>query len=492
MTAESTTSPLSRLPFDVSSTVPLWLDGKEKLSAGGTFDVTSPLNHQLRYTAAACNHEDVDAAVASAKRAFTSWRRSTPNERRDVFLRASDVFERRWPEYKNFSHQETGSSDMTHAVDFQLAYQTMRNVAGLVQTVQGQVPSLASPGQSAMVLREPYGPCLAIAPWNMPFILGLRAILYPLATGNTVVLKGSELSPGVFWSLASVLHEAGLPAGVLNTVYARTADAAAITSALIAHPDIQKVNFTGSTHVGRVIASMCGQHLKPCVLELGGKAPMIVCDDADVAKAAQAAAVGAFFHSGQVCMATERLIVQKPIAAAFKAALQEAVSAMFGQEALVLVGHAAVQRNHQLMDEAVGKGAKVLMGSLDESGRPEGATRMQPVVLESTPTNAGVYHRESFGPTVSMYEVASDAEAIAMANDTEYGLTAAVFTQDLARGFRMAGAIESGAVHVNSMTIHDESVLPHGGVKSSGFGRFNGREGLEEWVRTKTVTWMHE
>lgn len=308
--------------------------------------------------------------------------------------------------------------------------------------------------------------------------------------GNTVVLKGPEISPATYWALGSVLHAAGLPPGCLNTIYHRPADAAAVTTAIISSPVIKKVNFTGSTATGAIIASLAGKYLKPVLMELGGKAPSIVCEDADIQTAALQCALGAFLHSGQICMSTERILVNKKIAPAFKEALKATMDQVFadrGQGAPILVNAPPVQKNKKLLADAIGKGARVIYG--DAEHNEASATRMRPVIIDQVREGMDIYHTESFGPTVSVFEVEDDDEAVRIANDTDYGLSSAVFTEDLRRGLRIARQIETGAVHINTMTVHDESALPHGGAKKSGFGRFNGREGLEEWVRTKIITW---
>ncbi len=304
--------------------------------------------------------------------------------------------------------------------------------------------------------------------------------------GNTVILKGPEAAPATYWALASILHAAGLPAGCLNTIYHRPADAAKVTSALISNPAIRKVNFTGSTAVGAIIASMSGKFLKPCVMELGGKAPSIVCEDANVQTAALQCALGAFLHAGQICMATERILVNKKIADEFREALKKTVEQVFA-DTPQLVTSAPVAKNKKLLEDAVSKGAKVVYG--DPKHNDDSSTKMKPVIIENINEKMDIYHTESFGPTVSLYIVEDDEEALRIANDTEYGLASAVFTEDLRRGLSLAKRIESGAVHINGMSVHDEPALPHGGVKKSGFGRFNGLPGLEEWVRTKIITW---
>lgn len=305
-------------------------------------------------------------------------------------------------------------------------------------------------------------------------------------------MKGPEASPATYWALASILHAAGLPAGALNTIYHRPADAALITNTLISHPAIKKINFTGSTNVGSIIASLAGKNLKPTVMELGGKAPSIVCEDANIQTAALQTTLGAFIHAGQICMATERILVNAKIADEFRSALKATMDQVFsegpqGMGVPQLVTSAPVEKNKKLLTDALAKGAKTLYG--DASHNEESKTKMRPVVIENIKPGMDIYHTESFGPTVSLYVVNSDEEALEIANDTDYGLASAVFTEDLRRGLRIAKQLETGAVHINSMTIHDEPALPHGGAKKSGFGRFNGLPGLDEWVRSKVITW---
>lgn len=325
---------------------------------------------------------------------------------------------------------------------------------------------------------------------NAPYILGTRSVVFPLAAGNTVIFKVSELSPKTMWGIVSVLAEAGLPAGVINMLAHEPANAAAVTSTLIANPHIKKINFTGSTMVGRIIGKLAGEHLKPVLLELGGKAPAIVWEDADLDHAAMQCTLGAFLNSGQICMSTERVIVHKNVAAAFEAKFTAAVGTIFPNsgEAPLLIHQPAVEKNKKLLRDAKDKGASLLNGDVDDA--EDVPTRMRPIIVKGVTTDMDLYKTESFGPSVALYEVETEEEALRLANDTEYGLSSAVFTEDLRRGLRLAKGIETGAVHINSMSVHDEAALPHGGAKASGYGRFNSI-GLEEWVRTKTITYQY-
>lgn len=392
-----------------------------------------------------------------------------------------------------YGNTETGQAESMFRFEFGLAHDGCLTLAGLISSVQGSILEPAAEGSSAMMIKEPYGVCLGIAPWNAPHVLGMRAFMGPIAMGNTVVLKGPEASPATYWNFVRVFHEAGLPAGVLNTIYHKPENAAEVTKALIENPLVKKVNFTGSTNVGSIIASLCGKNLKPALMELGGKAPSIVCADADLDNAALQCALGAFLHGGQICMSTERIIVESTIVDEFKKKLSGTMDQVFSKEqpAPVLVNAPPVKKNKALLKDALSKGARAVYG--DPEAEEESNTRMRPVIIENINQDMDIYHTESFGPTVALYVVQSgesfEEEALKLANDTDYGLASAIFTEDLRKGLRLAKGIETGAVHINSMSVHDEAALPHGGAKKSGFGRFNSKEGLEEWVRSKVITW---
>ncbi|EGP86364.1 unnamed protein product [Zymoseptoria tritici ST99CH_1E4] len=469
-------------------TIPLWLNG-EQVQTSKSFEVISPSTGKALYKSAAASVDDANAAVAAAKAAFPAWSQTKPSARRDILLKAADLLIERKEQMWQLASTEVASTEGYFAFDFADTLEAIRSTAGLIASAQnGQLPAMGDPGRSAMVIREPYGVIVAIAPWNCPCILLTRSFLAPLAVGNTVVVKGPEKAPGCLNALLQLFHDAGVPAGVLNSIVHRPQDGAEITPVLISHPAVRKINFTGSTAVGSIVAGLAGKALKPVLMELGGKAPAIVCEDADLQNAAVQCAVGAFLFSGQICMATERVIVNSKVADKFREVLAGAIDAIFpDKNGLVLVDKAPVQKNSALVQDALSKGAKAIYG--DPSDQRELTTAMRPIVVEGVKDGMDLYYTESFGPTVSLMIVDSDEEAIKIANDTDYGLASAVFTENLQRGLRIAKQIETGAVHINSMSVHDEPSLPHGGAKKSGFGRFNGEEGLKEWVRLKTITW---
>ncbi|KAL4929485.1 aldehyde dehydrogenase [Aspergillus undulatus] len=462
----------------------------ESIVTDNVFDVHNPATGEVLYQCAGATVDDANRAAVAAKAAFPSWSKTHPYERRAILTKAADIMLARKEEFIKIQQEETGADRMFVDITFTNGVKFLRDFAAMIPTIEGKAPIVGDDNQSALVVKQPYGVVLGIAPWNAPFILGVRAVALPLAAGNTTILKGSELSPKCFWVIGDVFREAGLPAGCINVIYHKPSDAPAVTNALIAHPAVRKINFTGSTNVGAIIASTAGKYIKPVLLELGGKASAIVLDDANLEKAATGCTLGAFIHSGQVCMSTERIIVQRSIAEQFQKVLVETAEKIFGKNAPapVLVASAAVNKNKGLVDDAVGKGANVVFG--DSKASESGVNSMRPVVVGGITKEMDLYATESFGPTVSLMVVDSEEEATELANDTEYGLTSAVFTSNLFRGLRVAKQIEAGAVHINSMTIHDEPTLPHGGWKSSGLGRFGGTSGYDEWVQTKTITWV--
>ncbi|KAF7327176.1 Clathrin assembly protein [Mycena kentingensis (nom. inval.)] len=480
------------------TTIPLFIDGEERPSSNGaTFPVVSPSSHATLYACANASEQDAAQAVAAASAAFPAWSKTKPAARRAILLKAADLMQAQASVLMEAIMQETGAHEGYATFDVHTATEHIRGAAGLLSGISGMVPVCQEDGRSAMVLKEPYGVILSIAPWNAPYILGTRSLVFPIAAGNTVILKGSELSPRCCYHLARIFKEAGLPAGVLNILYTTREDSPAITTQLIEAPAVRKISFTGSTTVGSIIAATAGRALKPCLLELGGKGNAIVLDDADVELAAMQCAVGAFLHAGQICMSTERIIVQRDIIERFRPALQHAAAGFAPADApaMVLALEQGVARNKNLVENAVGCGAKVIHGDHTvgeihpESGKAS-ATRLRPIIVEGVTREMDMYSVESFGPSVSLIIVDTEDEAIRVANDSEYGLNSAVFTKDLARGLRVAKRMDTGSIHINSMSVHDEAALPHGGFKSSGWGKFNGEWGLNEFLRLKTITFQ--
>ncbi|WP_066553489.1 aldehyde dehydrogenase [Croceicoccus bisphenolivorans] len=432
---------------------------------------------------------DARRACDVAAAAFPAWAALGPNARRLLLLKAADEMAARSEDFVATMMAEIGATRAWAGFNVHLAVGMLREAAALTTQVRGETMPSDRAGCFAMSVRKPVGVVLGIAPWNGPLILGTRAVAAPLACGNTVILKGSEVSPGTHAMIGEVFRDAGFPEGVVNVVLNAPADAAEVVAEMIAHPSVRRINFTGSTHTGRIIARLCAEQLKPVVLELGGKAPLIVFDDADLDEAAAAAAFGAFMNSGQICMSTERLIVHEAVAEAFAAKLQakaqslKAADPRSGAAPLgPLIDPKAAESVAALVADAVAKGAK-----LHGDNAHDRAIMSAGFVSGVTP-EMRLYHEESFGPVTAMMTFTDEAEAVRIANDTEFGLTAAVFTQNISRGLRVADQLDTGMCHVNGPTVHDEAHMPFGGVKSSGYGRFGGAAGIAEFTELRWIT----
>ncbi|KAJ5140844.1 Aldehyde dehydrogenase N-terminal [Penicillium atrosanguineum] len=473
-------------------TVPLIINGKEEATST-SFDVVSPYTNQTCWTAAAATPQDAIRAVEAADAAFPAWSQTKPTLRRDLLLKAADLLEQRLEQNAEYMRTEMGA-DVGASQGFvvPLAIRMLRDVASRITSICGSVPIVEAEGQSAIVFKEPMGVILGIVPWNAPYVFGIRSAACALAAGNTTILKSSELTPRCYWAIGRAFEDAGLPAGCLNVLHCRPQDAAEVVNAIIEHPAVRKINFTGSTAVGRKVARTCGQNLKPCLMELGGKNSSIVCADADLTTAVQGVLAGAFLNSGQICMATDRILVHSSIAPAFTEALKSALTSGTDTSSLppTLVNTASKARVEALMSSAVTSGAHFISGSAKTNVPADAGVRLAPAILGGVKEDMAVWQEEAFASVAACMVFESEDEAIRLANSSGYGLSASVFTEDLRRGLAMAKRIQSGAVHINSMTIHDEPVLPHGGVKNSGWGRFNAAEGLNEFLSTKSVTWM--
>ena len=462
-----------------------WTDA----GSGGSYEQHFPYTGEPVGIAAAAGRHDAHAAVDAAHAAFGEWSSSAPGLRRGILLKAADLLLQRQQEIAGIVTEETGGVFGWGMFNVELAAGMLREAAAQAYGVVGEVIPSDVPGKLAMGVRQPAGVVVAIAPWNAPVILATRAVATPIAYANTVVLKASEICPRTHAAVVHALEDAGLPAGVINLITNDPADAADVVDELIAHPATRRINFTGSTKVGRIIAEKAGRHLKRVLLELGGKAPMVVLADADLDRAAAAASFGAFFHQGQICMSTERILVERSAAASLSEKLAERAAALNvgdprdpDTQIGPLVNRAAVERVSELVSDAVSKGAKALSG-----GEAVGAC-FAPTVLSGVTPEMRLYSEESFGPVVTVVSVDGPDEAVRVANDTEYGLSAAVFSEDVPRAFGLAQRIESGICHVNDTTVHDELQMPFGGVKASGWGRFGGRAALEEFTELRWIT----
>ena len=421
------------------------------------------------------NVDLANRAAEAAGAAFTAWSEFGPNARRFLLNAAADAIEARADSFVGSMREELRASEPWARFNVQLGAGMVREAAALTTQIAGEVIPSDKPGLLSLALREPAGVVLGIAPWNAPVILGARAIATPLACGNTVILKAAERCPRTHALIVEAFREAGFPNGVVNLVTNKADQAAEVVGALIDHPAVRRINFTGSTAVGRLIAERAARNLKPVLLELGGKAPLIVLADADLDEAVKAAAFGAFMNAGQICMATERIIVVDAIADEFARRLAEKAASMPAAAIGQAVDADHVNKVQALIDDALAKGARQIAGA-------------PAAVIDGVTAAMRLYRDESFGPVVGIIRVTDEEEAIRVANDSEYGLAAAVFTRDTARGLKVARRIRSGICHVNGPTVQDEPQMPFGGLGASGYGRFGGKAGIDAFTELRWIT----
>jgi len=469
--------------------IALLIDGDDRPAAdGGSFERIDPFTGRTATRAAAGGLADVEAAVGAAAAAFPAWSKTGPGERRALLMKAADSLASKVEQFTKLMIEETGATAPWAGFNVMLAANMLREAAAMTTQISGEVIPSDKPGSLALGIRQAAGVCVGIAPWNAPVILGTRAVAMPLACGNTVVLKASEMCPGTHRLIGQAIAEAGVPNGVVNVITNDPKDAAQVVAALVAHPAVRRINFTGSTRVGRIIAELAGRHLKPVLLELGGKAPLIVLDDADIDGAVNAAVFGAFMNQGQICMSTERIIVDETIADAFvtKLAARAASLPAGDPRGHVVLGSLVSKQSAEKMDELIAdatkKGAKVVAG-----GKRNG-TVVEATVVDHVKPGMRIYEEESFGPVKPVIRVSGEDEAVRIANDTEYGLSAAVFSRDVKRALAIAARIESGICHINGPTVADEAQMPFGGVKGSGYGRFGGKAAIAEFTDLRWVT----
>ncbi len=458
--------------------------------SGETFDDHDPYTGDVVARVPAGGREDARRAIETASEAFASWSKSPPALRQQIFLKAADILESRQDEVVSLLSRETGASFGFGMFQMHFVPGLFRQTAALAYAPVGEVLPSDNPGTFAMGLRQPVGVVAAIAPWNAALILSARSIAAPLALGNTVVLKPSEESPlvgGLLWG--EIFEEAGLPPGVLNIVTHAREQAVEIGDELVSHPKVRRINFTGSTAVGRIIAEAAGKHLKRVVLELGGSAPLIVLGDADVDYAVNAAAFGAFMHQGQICMSSRRIIVERPIADAFIDGLVRKTQGLKvgdpnEHDTVIgpLINEGALNTVKGRVDKAVADGARVLAG-----GETVGAC-YQATLLTDVAPDSQFAQVETFGPVATITVVESAEDAVKLANETAYGLAAGIITTDNERGLALADGIEAGIVHVNDQSVGDEPQMPFGGVKDSGWGRFGGTAAIHEFTELRWIT----
>jgi benzaldehyde dehydrogenase (NAD) len=458
------------------------------------FERINPITGEVASSAAAMKAADIAPIAARAQQGFGAWSKLGPNARRAVLMRAADAMLAKKDQFTAAMMAEIGATAGWAMFNLMLATGMVREAAALTTQIAGEIIPSDHEGTIAMALREPVGVILGIAPWNAPIILGVRAIAVPLACGNSVILKASETCPRTHSLIIEAFAEAGFPEGVVNVVTNAPEDAGEVVGALIDAPEVRRINFTGSTAVGRIIAKRAAEHLKPVLLELGGKAPMLVLEDADLDEAVKAAAFGAYMNQGQICMSTERIIVVESVADEFARLFKAKVETMpvghpeAGNTPLgAVVDRKTVDKCYALIEDAIGQGAELLTG-----GETTHNVLMPAHLVDKVTPDMKLFREESFGPVVGMIRARDEAHAIELANDTEYGLSSAVFTRDTARGIKVARQIHSGICHVNASTVSDEPQMPFGGTKASGYGRFGGNAGIDSFTELRWITFETE
>ena len=463
-----------------------WVDALDR----AMYDDYNPYSGEVFARVPSGKRGDARRAIEAAAAAFPAWSNTLPAERQALFLKAADILQKKQNEIVTILAEETGCTFGFAMFQTMFTPGLLREAASQVHNPIGEIIPADLPGAFYMAIRQPVGVVAGIAPWNAPLILSLRAICLPIAYGNTAVLKPStesSVSGGVV--IAEIFHEAGFPKGVLNLVTNGPGGSGEVGDELIENPRVRRINLTGSTSVGRQLAEKAGRHLKRVSLELGGQNPLVILRDADVDYAVNAAAFGAFLHQGQICMSVRRIIVEKPIAREFTEKFVKKISAFKvgnPKEPDTIIGPLINKQQFSQVkgnvDAAVRDGAKILCG-----GKAEGPC-YHPTVLTNVKPNTPFAREETFGPVVSVIEVENEEEAVRAANETAYGLSAGVITRDFVKGLAVAERIETGIVHINDQSVHDEPQVPFGGVKDSGWGRFGGRAALEEFTELRWIS----
>jgi aldehyde dehydrogenase (NAD+) len=463
--------------------------GGQWVRTGRTFQDVNPSDGSVWAEAPDGGRLEARAAIDAADAAFPAWSDQPFQHRAHLLLKAAEVWERRKMDFVRAMQMEGGGWFGKGMFEAGYVPEVFRAAAGICFDAIGEVlPS--EHGKFSTAVRYPVGVVAVISPWNFPGILTSRGFAFPLAVGNTIVLKPSEDTPycgGIFF--AEVLEEAGFPKGVFNVVTCDRGSVQEMGDELVENPRVKGVSFTGSTPVGRQIAAKAGAHLKKACVELGGKDSLIVLEDADMERATQAASFGAFMHQGQICMSVEKVLVQESIYPEFlRRFVERAARLKVGdtRDPANVIGPLINDRQSARVkgqiEDAVRRGAKVVLG-----GGVRGRF-VEPTILTGVTPDMEVWRDETFGPVVPVVPFRTDDEAIALNNDTEYGLSAGIFTRDEQRALRMARRLETGMCHVNCSSVNDEPHVPFGGSKASGLGRHGGRWSVETFTETRWIT----
>lgn len=466
---------------------PLFINGQWAPSGAGTLiDDINPATGEVYARVHEGSEQDLETAVAAAHAAFQDWGLALAREREGYLLAAAEALQSRLHDFAEVLINEGGSPFGKAMFEAGFCANMLRSAAGECRRIHGETMPSDSPGMFSMSIRRPLGVVGAIAPFNFPLLLALKKVCMAIAAGNTVVLKPAGTTPVIGLKIAELFDSVGLPPGVVNVVPARGSDAGKVFTS---DPRVRLVTFTGSTAVGRKLAARAAENLKKCTLELGGKSPLVVLRDADIDYAVNTSAFSVFLHQGQICMAGSRVIVEEPIYDAFVEKLVAKVASLKvgnPNEPDTVIGPLISQDQCEFIDaqvaDAKDKGARVCAGGTHQGNF------YQPTVIADVESGMSVYAEESFGPVVSVIKVKDSEEALQVANDTVYGLSSAVITNDLQKAMSLARRLQAGMVHINHSTAYDEPHVPFGGTKDSGMGREGGHFSMEEMTELKWIT----
>jgi acyl-CoA reductase-like NAD-dependent aldehyde dehydrogenase len=458
-------------------------------AAAQTFDDHEPYTGRIFARAAACGRNEAQLAIDAAAEAFPAWSQTSPAERANLFFKAAEIVRRRRAEIADLLARETGSTILFAAFQQDLVIQTLEQVAGWVYLPRGEVLQSNIPGSHSIGIRRPLGVVACFTPWNGANILAWRAVLSPLAAGNTVIVKPSELAPvSAGLIVAQIAEEAGFPHGVINVVTHAPGAAGPIADAAFDSPHVRCINLIGGVKTARLLAERAGRTLKRSVLELGGYNPMIILDDVDMDYAVRSATFGSFFHQGQICMNTRKIIIHRSLYEEFLdkfVARTRSLPSGDPQDPQTIIGplitRSAVAQVHERVQEALARGATLRTGGTYKEQVYE------PTILTDVPYEATMSNEETFGPVVIVEPVDSDEDAVRVANRVSYGLTSSILAGNPYRGFELAPRIMAGVVNVNSPTVNDEIHAPMGGVRDSGWGR-TGPDSLADF---SDVIWIN-
>jgi succinate-semialdehyde dehydrogenase/glutarate-semialdehyde dehydrogenase len=465
----------------------VFIDGKwSDAASGARFDVVNPATEEVVASVADGGPEDARRAIEVAGRVQKEWAATAPRERGEILRRAYELLMARQEDLALIMTTEMGKPLFEARGEVAYAAEFFRWFSEEAVRIGGDLTLTGDGRNRLLVSREPVGPCVLVTPWNFPLAMGTRKIGPAVAAGCTIVFKPANLAPLASLALVDILAEAGLPAGVLNVVC--TTDPSSVVSPWMSSGIARKISFTGSTAVGVRLLEQASQHVMRASMELGGNAPFIVFDDADLDRAVEGAFAAKMRNMGEACTAANRIFVQRSVADEFARRLAARLGALSvgdgaqpGTEVGPLVEEKALRKVEELVDDAVARGAKVICGG----GRPERRGYFyNPTVLSDVSPEAALMSTEIFGPVAPVVPFDTEEEAVRLANDTPWGLVGYLFTQDVDRGFRVGDALEVGMVGLNTGLVSNPAA-PFGGVKASGLGREGGRVGIDEFLEYK-------